>query len=400
MSNNEICSKNYKEDLIKYLNNYLLCRGKLSIKTDINKLNIEPILNVDSKLPDYKDDLIDSERDIVSDTNETYISEITNVIDEKEHDSIKEIVSSEVTDMTNRNNDINDYKEDYIIKEKDLHDKISSVQDDKSTLTHEKEDKKSCSKTILFNKKDSAISINIIKKPIYNIFVYCCGKSGSSTLHKTFSSLDYKSIHVHNNYYYAIGLNKDETIFNVIERSKLCFEKIYIIDSYRTPIERKISSFFQNEIYDYIKNDDCNNVDIQFLIDKFNNDKHIYHLETYNSMDEVLEYFNIKPIDSFDFEKKYYIYEYDNIVFIKLLFKDIKEWGKILTHIFGKNIKIINDNLSDDKNIKDIYDKFKEKYRVPKKYLDCFLTCDRNFKIFNTPKEQKEYKEYWQKRSF
>jgi hypothetical protein len=87
----------------------------------------------------------------------------------------------------------------------------------------------------------------------YDIFVYCGGKCGSSTLYNTFINNGFSSIHVHSNYYYYYyyyyytfcTLNNDDSIFDVIDDS--CKSKeIYLFDSYRNPIERKISSFFQN----------------------------------------------------------------------------------------------------------------------------------------------------------
>ena len=84
----------------------------------------------------------------------------------------------------------------------------------------------------------------------YNVYIYCCGKSGSSTLHTTFIKNRYHSLHLHGIKYYKIHLaesNINPNIFEVIEESMKNNENVYIIDSYRLPIERKISSFFQNQ---------------------------------------------------------------------------------------------------------------------------------------------------------
>ena len=50
-------------------------------------------------------------------------------------------------------------------------------------------------------------------------------------------------------------------------------KEIYIIDSYRTPIERKISSFFQNVLSDSTQN----------IIDNFNKD-YLFYIEEYHSI--------------------------------------------------------------------------------------------------------------------
>ena len=82
---------------------------------------------------------------------------------------------------------------------------------------------------------------------MYEVFVYCGGKCGSVTLENSFKKNGYNTKRVHNNIEYQIIMNNSEkTIFNIIDESSKNYENIYIIDSYRTPIERKISSFFQN----------------------------------------------------------------------------------------------------------------------------------------------------------
>ena len=81
---------------------------------------------------------------------------------------------------------------------------------------------------------------------MFNIFVYCGGKCWSSTLHNTFMNNNFQSIHVHSNENYKTEYKTGKSIFDVIDLSCNNFDTVYIIDSYRTPIERKISSFFQN----------------------------------------------------------------------------------------------------------------------------------------------------------
>ena len=90
----------------------------------------------------------------------------------------------------------------------------------------------------------------------YNVFVYCGGKCGSSTLTHTLNLNGFNSLHTHSNEefkhvhctdYYN---NYKSTNINTIEDIINCqnFDNVYIIDVYRTQIERKISSFFQNII--------------------------------------------------------------------------------------------------------------------------------------------------------
>ena len=83
-----------------------------------------------------------------------------------------------------------------------------------------------------------------------DIIVYCGGKCGSSTLNNTFLNNNFKSYTTHDKNYFEYvckETNQDigKTIYDVIDFNSKN-KKLYIIDSYRTPIERKMSSFFQN----------------------------------------------------------------------------------------------------------------------------------------------------------
>ena len=169
--------------------------------------------------------------------------------------------------------------------------------------------------------------------------------------------------------------------------------KLYIIDSYRNPIERKISSFFQN-IDRFSPN--YKTQSISEIVYIFN--KHFYDLEIYDSIDEVLNHYHLPLFKTFDFDNKYNMIEKDNIVFIKLRFNDIDNWSSILSTIFQQNITIYSDNLSIYKDIVNLYDDFKQTYKIPKQYLQFILEKD-NFKIYNTIEEQQKYIKYWENKS-
>lgn len=123
--------------------------------------------------------------------------------------------------------------------------------------------------------------------------------------------------------------------------------------------------------------------------------KCLNELEEYNSINEVLEHYDIQLFDTFDFDKRYNIVKKDNKVFVKILFKDIENWWSILSKILEKEIIIHNENISENKEYFDIYKEFKEKYRVPLSYLQHLLINDREFKIYNTYQEQQEYINHW-----
>lgn len=234
----------------------------------------------------------------------------------------------------------------------------------------------------------------------YDIFTYCGGKCGSSTLHNTFINNGFTSTHVHGQSNYKDRLiieNKDldHTIFDVIDSSCKLDKDIFFFDSYRTPIERKISSFFQN-INEHLVN--YKELSVEEIIHFFN-ERFIYELEEYHPINEVLEHYDIPLFDTFDFEKRYNIVKKDNKVFVKILFKDIENWSSILSEILGKEITIHNDNISENKEYYSLYKEFREKYRVPLPYLEN-LQNDREFKIYNTYEEQQEYINHWLGLSF
>ena len=225
----------------------------------------------------------------------------------------------------------------------------------------------------------------------YSVYIYCNGKCGSSSLTSTFLKNGYNTLHLHGlNCYksYCPQSKINPNIFDVIENSMKNNENVYIIDSYRTPIERRLSSFFQNYKED--------NKSIDYITEQI--DKQICFLENYEALNEVLYYFNLEPFTSFDFEKKYNLVKYKNLTIIKLRFKDINEWGSILSSIFKKNIIFYSDNISDNKNYYNEYNIIKNNYIISNQLLN-IVANDKYFKIYNTLEEQQKYLEYWKLRS-
>ena len=113
----------------------------------------------------------------------------------------------------------------------------------------------------------------------------------------------------------------------------------------------------------------------------------------------MLEYNNVPLFTTFDYNKKYNVVKKENIVFIKLLFKDINHWSTILSEIMGKDIVIHNCNLTNEKTIFPLYTEFKKQYRIPVDYIENILN-DREFKIYNTVADQFHYWNKWIKKSY
>lgn len=230
----------------------------------------------------------------------------------------------------------------------------------------------------------------------YNVFVYCGGKCGSMTLRNTFINNNYQTIHLHLNADYLAVYKTSYDIFDLINVSAKKYDTIYLIDSYRTPIERKISSFFQN-IHLHIPN--YNDLTLTQIITDFNTNL-LYIVEEYLSLNEVLNHYQVPLFTVFDFEKGYNLIKKENKVFIKILFKDIDKWDTILSSIFQKPITIYPDNLTENKPLNFLYKNFLKEYKVPNAYLEHMKINDTEFKIYNTKKEQKAYLEKWKKKSY
>jgi hypothetical protein len=234
---------------------------------------------------------------------------------------------------------------------------------------------------------------------MFEIWVFCGGKCGGTTLAKTFTKNNFNCIHLHGfncKGIFSCDLDIDMTkIFEIIEDSCKNYENIFIIDVYRTPIERKISGFFQN-ITNNLPN--YKELTTEEIINYFNSN-YLYDIENYHPINNILTHYNIPLFKYFEFEKGYNIIKKDNKIFIKILFRDIDKWDKILTTIFNKNITIYSDNLTYNKNINTLYSDFKKKYRVPINYVNNILINDNEFKIYNTVDEQNEYIEKWSQKS-
>ena len=243
---------------------------------------------------------------------------------------------------------------------------------------------------------------------IFDIFIYCGAKCGGSTLSKTFINNSYKTLHLHTSLFTNINLlnkyisqNKNN-IFDIINNNKQN-KYVYIIDSYRNPIERKISSLFQN-IEQLIQ--DYKNKTVIELINIFN-EQYLFIIEEYHSINEVFENYKISKFDKFNFDKKYNYMKHENMILIKLRFKDIEEWGDILSEIFNKPINIYSENISDNKDYNNLYKEFKKYYKVSKIYIEKCLINNienidtyREFKIYNNDEEQKEYINEWLNKSY
>lgn len=228
----------------------------------------------------------------------------------------------------------------------------------------------------------------------YQCFVYCGGKCGSSTITSTLINNGIETLlHVHNDFDFInniiykdiINQTNCKTVKGLIEIQN--DKPIYVIDSFRDPIERLISSFFQN-IETFLGNNYLNvdNKLINYCLYKS------YKFEDYHPLD--VEFPILKDIP---FTDKYIKFEQNDVIYIKLRFKDINRWGEYLSEIFGREIVMFPENLSENKEYANKYKYFKESFRISQEMYDFFINHPLFLK-YNNEKEIEDYKNYWSQR--
>ena len=240
-------------------------------------------------------------------------------------------------------------------------------------------------------------ALNITRSKLNKIiFIYSKPKVGSTSLAtslRIFLSNKYDIIHIHDEEMLKVlGKITNITINEIILYNKYLGKEIFVIDIYRSPIERKISAFFEkienfHFHFDVLK---INNYDIQRLINRFN--KIFPYI---GEGDHFIDTYNIPIPDIFDFNQKYLLVELNNIKYIKLRLKDSNKWDDILTNIFSENIKIIKDYETTNKSIKAVYLSFLDKYKIPANFLQELNNNCKYLNYFYSKEEKYEYINKW-----
>lgn len=227
------------------------------------------------------------------------------------------------------------------------------------------------------------------------IFVYCPPKVGSTTLVTSFrlSALNKFTIfHIHDELMLKVLCGIENVTINEIIRYNRCLGKnVYIVDIYRSPIEHKISVFFEKLASFHFNNTEekVNKYNVTKIINRFNR---LFPFLTRS--DYYKEVYNIPFPEEFDFTKKYLNQDINGIKYIKLRLNDSNEWQTKLNDIFHVNIQIVNDYETEKKPIKDIYKQFKENYRIPSNLLKMIEDCN-SLKYYYSQEERENYLNMW-----
>jgi len=230
------------------------------------------------------------------------------------------------------------------------------------------------------------------------IFIYTPPKVGSTTL---VSSLrvslgkSFNIIHIHDEIMLSVLTgNNDISINNIIQYLVSNEKNVYVIDVYRSPVERKMSAFFEKISHYHFNNseENINNYSIKRVTNRFN--KLFPHIE---NQDHYFDKYNIEEPIPFDFEKKYTIQHVNGISYIKLRLCDSYMWQQILSTIFQTDIVLITDYKTDKKKIGDLYSRFKSEYKIPENYFETIKSC-KYFKFYYSIPERNEYLNFWKNR--
>ena len=199
-------------------------------------------------------------------------------------------------------------------------------------------------------------------------------------------------IHIHDEEMLRVLSNiSGVTVNEIIQFNKYLGRDVYVIDVYRSPVERKISAYFEKVgIYHFNTTDEnVNTYNFDKVINRFN--KLFPHIA---NGDHFMDVYNIPLPHTFDFVNKYLLIEHNGIKYIKLRLKDSGCWSNILTNIFGLQICAVKDYESMNKPIKDLYTQFKTNYRLPSDFLSNLTTC-KYLNYYYSPSEIQEYIGQW-----
>lgn len=227
------------------------------------------------------------------------------------------------------------------------------------------------------------------------IFIYTPPKVGSTTLVTSLRvslGKSYNVIHIHDEVMLSVltGI-KDIKINDIITFLSNKGKNVYVIDVYRTPIERKMSEYFEKlSPYHFNNTEDLiSNYSIQRINNRFN--KLFPHLE---NGDHYFEKYNILQPIPFDFDKKYTVQFVNNVKYIKLRLCDSNLWNNILSSIFRIDIIIIHDYNTEDKGLGNLYKKFKNEYKIPRNFIE-LIKNDKYFNFYYNEIERKQYLDIW-----
>ena len=236
------------------------------------------------------------------------------------------------------------------------------------------------------------------------VFVYTGLKVGSTSLVSSFRIFASKKInvfHFHNeNMLPQKFKDAGVTINDLIHYCATVLDKkVYVIDVYRTPIEKKISTYFERmAVYHFNAPENVvATYSMDMLIKRFNQlfpyiGAEDYLTERYGEKvcEKTRELFQ-----TFPHMQHYLAFDCGMVKYIKLRLMDSAHWGSILSTIFGIHIEVVTDYASDKKVLGNVYATFKKEYKIPDAYLAAIKDADPHFAYYLSDKERTAYVAKW-----
>ncbi len=233
------------------------------------------------------------------------------------------------------------------------------------------------------------------------VFVYTGLKVGSTSLVSSFRIFASKKInvfHFHNeNMLPQKFKDAGVTINDLIHYCATVLNKtVYVIDVYRTPIEKKISTFFERAAVHHFNAPDSvvATYSVNKLIKRFNQVFPYIGTEDY-----LTECYGDKVKSSipnvFPHMKHHLAFDCGMVKYIKLRLMDSLHWGGILSTIFGIHIEVVTDHASNKKTLGNLYAVFKREYKIPEAYLNTVQDLDSQFSYYLSDKERAAYIAKW-----
>lgn len=230
------------------------------------------------------------------------------------------------------------------------------------------------------------------------IMVYQMGKVGSRTIVDSLYQYGFESWHIH---YLSKKFNKwiekrePITFLEAVDQvAGNRMEKIKVISLVRNPIERNVSSFFQNiENFhpELVRGYRDGSVSIEKIIEVF------FHRHGIEDHDQPLTWWNreLKGMLNVDIfrskfpkEKGYCIYQTDKVDLLLIKLEKLNECAEeAFKKFLGiEQFKIKESNKGDNKTYSDIYQDFKNKIKFPSHYVIKYLES-RETRYFYTDEE-------------
>ena len=223
------------------------------------------------------------------------------------------------------------------------------------------------------------------------IFIYTPPKVGSTSLVTSLRlSLNpgYNILHIHDDIMLSVlGNISDVTVNELIDYVARHNDVVFVIDVYRSPIERKMSEYFEKLSPYHFNNseDSINKYNIDRIINRFN--KVFRYLGT---GDHYIDKYGIKDIPVFDPVKGYTLQKIGNVQYVKLRLLDSDRWSSILSEIMCRDVVVVRDYETSKKSLSDLYKLFKDNYKLPINYYREIEGC-KYMNFYYTASERESY---------